>query len=97
MKIAIVAPSGVPRAVDGAEKFWWGMLDAINQLASHEVELIKIPAPERNFWEVLESYKRFSELDLDHLDCVISTKYPAWMVAHRNHCCYLMVVLVQIR
>lgn len=93
MKIAIVAPSGVPYAVGGAEKFWWGMLDAINQLTTHEVELIKIPSPERNFWEVLESYKRFSELDLDHFDCVISTKYPAWMVAHRNHCCYLQHTL----
>lgn len=93
MKIAIVAPSGVPYAVGGAEKFWWGMLDAINQFTTHEVELIKIPAPERNFWEVLESYQRFSELDLDHFDCVISTKYPAWMVAHRNHCCYLQHTL----
>lgn len=93
MKIAIVAPSGVPYAIGGAEKFWWGMLDAINQLTSHEVELIKIPAPERNFWEVIESYQRFSELDLDHFDCVISTKYPAWMVSHRNHCCYLQHTL----
>jgi glycosyltransferase involved in cell wall biosynthesis len=93
MKIAIVAPSGVPYAVGGAEKFWWGMLDAINQLTTHEVELIKIPTPERSFWEVIESYQRFSELDLDHFDCVISTKYPAWMVAHRNHICYLQHTL----
>ena len=28
MKIAIVASSGVPYAVGGAEKLWWGMLDA---------------------------------------------------------------------
>ncbi len=93
MKIAIVAPSGVPYAVGGAEKFWWGMLAAINKQTTHEVELIKIPSPERNFWEIMESYRRFSELDLNHFDLVISTKYPAWMVGHANHYCYLQHTL----
>jgi len=93
MKIAIVAPSGIPYAVGGAEKFWWGMRDAINRYSTHEVELIKLPCPEHSFWQVVASYKAFSELDLSHFDCVISTKYPAWMVRHHNHICYLQHTL----
>ncbi len=93
MKIAIVAPSGVPYAVGGAEKLWWGMLNAFRRFSDHEVELIKLPAPERNFAEVIASYRQFSELNLDHFDRVISTKYPAWMVRHDNHHVYLQHTL----
>ncbi len=89
MKIAIVAPSPVPYTVGGAEKLWWGLLNALNQTTSHQIELIKLPSPERNFWELMASYQMFSELNLDHFDRIISTKYPAWMVVHANHHCYL--------
>lgn len=89
MKIAIVAPSAVPFLVGGAEKLWWGLLHAINQHTPHHAELIKLPSPEQGFWELMASYRSFSRLDLGHFDLVISTKYPAWMVAHRNHSCYL--------
>jgi len=93
MKIAIVAPSGIPYAVGGAEKFWWGMLDALNKHTTHEVELIKVPSPEGTFWDIIASYQAFSELDLSHFDLLISTKYPAWMVGHHNHYCYLQHTL----
>ncbi|MBK5938438.1 glycosyltransferase family 4 protein [Halochromatium roseum] len=89
MKIAIVAPSGVPFQVGGAEKLWWGLQAAINQLSEHDAELIKLPSPEQDFWGLIDSYRAFSQLQLDHFDLVISTKYPAWMVAHPNHVCYL--------
>jgi glycosyltransferase involved in cell wall biosynthesis len=89
VKIAIVAPSAVPFLVGGAEKLWWGLLSAINQHTEHHAELIKLPSPEQDFWSLMDSYRAFSQLDLDHFDLVISTKYPAWMVAHRNHVCYL--------
>jgi len=89
VKIAIVAPSAVPYVVGGAEKFWWGLLRAFNTFTNHEVELIKIPSPELAFWDLLESYRRFSQVDLSHFDAVISTKYPAWMVHHHNHHCYM--------
>ncbi len=89
MKIAIIAPSPVPFTIGGAEKLWWGMLRYINQQTTHQCELVKIPAPERNFEELISSYQHFSTLDLNHFDCVISTKYPAWMVDHPNHYCYL--------
>lgn len=89
MKIAIVAPSAVPFLVGGAEKLWWGLLSAINQLTEHHAELIKLPSAEQDFWSLIDSYRAFSQLNLDHFDLVISTKYPAWMVAHPNHICYL--------
>ncbi|WP_151704827.1 glycosyltransferase family 4 protein [Nitrincola alkalilacustris] len=93
MKIAILAPSPVPYTIGGAEKLWWGMLDYLNQQTSHQAELIKIPSPERNFREVIQSYEAFSRMDLSHFDCVISTKYPAWMIDHPNHICYLQHTL----
>jgi glycosyltransferase involved in cell wall biosynthesis len=89
LKVAIVAPSSQPYAVGGAEKFWWGLLEAFRRYTDHEVELLKVPGPEADFRQVVASYRRFSELNLDHFDLVLSTKYPAWMVCHRNHICYL--------
>ena len=89
MKIALIAPSPVPFTIGGAEKLWWGMLEHINQHTGHEAELIKIPSPERNFRELMHSYETFSQLDLSHFDRIISTKYPAWMVDHPEHYCYL--------
>ena len=89
MRIALVAPSGVPFTVGGAEQLWWGLTTYVNRHTPHAMELIKLPSPERDFWEIVDSYRRFSLLNLDHFDMVISTKYPAWMVAHHNHVVYL--------
>lgn len=89
MKIAIVAPSPVPFGIGGAERLWWGLLAAINQLTPGDADLIKLPSPEGDFWDLMASYRAFSRLDLGHFDLVITTKYPAWMVAHPNHVCYM--------
>jgi glycosyltransferase involved in cell wall biosynthesis len=89
MRIALVAPSAVPFGVGGAEKLWWGLSSYVNRHTPHAMELVKLPSPERNFWEIVESYRQFSQLNLDHFDLVVSTKYPAWMVAHGNHIVYL--------
>lgn len=89
MKIAIIAPSPVPFTIGGAEKLWWGLLAHLNQHTNHSVELIKLPSPEASFWDLIDSYKTFSRLNLNYFDLVISTKYPAWMVDHPNHYCYL--------
>ncbi|MDM7322068.1 MAG: glycosyltransferase family 4 protein [Gammaproteobacteria bacterium] len=93
MRIAIVAPSSVPFIIGGAEKFWWGLQQAINQDGQHLCELIKLPSPERNFWEIVTSYRRFAELRLDHFDRIISSKYPAWMIEHGEHIVYLQHTL----
>ena len=90
MKIAIVAPSPVPFTVGGAENLYWGLQSYINEHTPHQCELIKVASPESNLEQLIDSYAKFSELELDHFDCVISTKYPAWMVRHRNHVCYML-------
>ncbi|OBZ34280.1 glycosyltransferase family 4 protein [Methanohalophilus sp. DAL1] len=89
MKIAIVAPSPVPFNIGGAEKLWWGLQNYINEHTTHQCELFKIPTREHNFWDLIDSYYLFYKLDLSYFDVVISTKYPAWMVKHKNHTVYL--------
>ena len=89
MKIAIVAPSPVPFLIGGAEKLYWGLHRHMNQLTPHEVELIKVPCRDQEFWPLMEAYDRFSRLDLSYFDMVITTKYPAWMVPHKNHRLYM--------
>ncbi|AVO48659.1 group 1 glycosyl transferase [Melaminivora suipulveris] len=93
MKIALIAPSGVPFVVGGAEKLWWGLSGHVNRHTPHAMELIKLPSPEHDFWSIAESYERWSLLDLDHFDAVISTKYPAWLLRHPNHVVYLQHTL----
>ena len=89
MKIGIIAPSPVPFTIGGAEKLWWGLLRHINANTPHQAELVKLPTREHSFWDLVESYRAFSELDVSHFDLVISTKYPAWMVSHPRHICYM--------
>ncbi|WP_258875680.1 glycosyltransferase family 4 protein [Paraburkholderia sp. BL27I4N3] len=93
MRIAIVAPSPVPFVIGGAENLWWGLLEAFNARPGIQADLLKVPSPERNMGELLASYRHFSQLDLDHFDLVISTKYPAWAIRHRNHVVYLQHTL----
>jgi glycosyltransferase involved in cell wall biosynthesis len=90
MKIAIIAPSPVPFGIGGAENLWWGLLNEINQYTLHQAEVIKLPSPENSFWELMQSYKQFLNLDLSHFDRVISGKYPGWMVKHDGHICYML-------
>ncbi|MPW17651.1 glycosyltransferase [Paraburkholderia sp. CNPSo 3157] len=93
MKIAIVAPSPVPFVIGGAENLWWGLVNAFNAQPGVQADLLKVPSPERNMGELLSSYRHFSSLNLDHFDMVISTKYPAWAIRHRNHVVYLQHTL----
>lgn len=90
MKIAIVAPSPVPFTIGGAELLFKGMQDAINNCTSHQCELVKLPTKEDSFWNLIDSYFKFYQLDLSHFDIVISTKYPSWMIRHRNHILYMV-------
>lgn len=85
MKIALVAPSHVPFVIGGAEKMWWALQQHINTATPHDADVIRLPTPEHDFWSVLDSYKMWSQLRLDHFDMVISGKYPCWMVDHPNH------------
>ena len=89
MKVALAAPSPIGFVIGGAEKLFMGMLTNLNRLSTHDIELIKIPVKDQEFWSLIEGYKRFSELNLDHFDMVITTKYPAWMIRHHNHKIYM--------
>lgn len=91
--IAIIAPSSVPFQIGGAEKFWWGLHHALATCSDAHVELLKLPCRETAFLDLIDSYRRFSELDLSHFDMVISTKYPAWMVRHPRHVVYMQHTL----
>lgn len=90
MKIAIVAPCPQPFIVGGAEKLWWGLVRYFNEFTDHQADIIKLPAPEADFWALIDSYQRFSLLQLDGFDLVISGKYPAWMIKHPQHVCYML-------
>jgi glycosyltransferase involved in cell wall biosynthesis len=90
MKIGIVAPSPVPFCIGGAENVYWGLLNQINQHTPHQAELVKLPTPETGFRDLVAGYQRFFHLNLDHFDRVISAKYPAWMVSHPYHVCYML-------
>ena len=89
MDIAIVAPCPIPYVIGGAENLWRGLQDHLNEHTEHQAELIKLPSREHSFWDLVDTYRRFSELDLDGFDLVVSTKYPAWMVRHPRHVVYL--------
>ncbi len=93
MKIAVVGPSPVPFTIGGAENFLWGLCEAINKETEHQAELIKLPSRELEFWDLIQSYHDFYNLNLDQFDLVISSKYPSWMVRHRNCICYMLHTL----
>jgi glycosyltransferase involved in cell wall biosynthesis len=90
MKIAIVAPCSVPYVVGGAEKLWWGLAWHFNEHTSHQAEIIKLPTPEQDLPALMRGYEAFAALDLGGFDAVISGKYPAWMVGHPRHICYML-------
>ncbi|MFM0248798.1 glycosyltransferase [Paraburkholderia sediminicola] len=90
MNIAIIAPSHVPFAIGGAERLWTNLCSAINETAGLQADIIKIPARESDFWELVDSYYQFHHLDVSHFDQVITGKNPTWMVQHDNHVVYML-------
>ena len=90
MKIAIITPHPIPFAIGGAENLWWGLQNHIEQNTPHTCDIVALVSPEDTLDGLVSSYKAFSELDLSAYDCVISGKYPAWMVRHPNHVCYML-------
>ena len=90
MKIAIVTPHPIPFAIGGAENLWWGLQNHIVHHTPHSCDIVALVSPEDTLDGLVASYKAYSELDLSAYDCVISGKYPAWMVKHPNHVCYML-------
>lgn len=90
MDVAIVAPCPVPYMVGGAENLWRGLQDALNATPGHRAEILKLPSREHSFWELVDTYREFSRLDLTGFDVVLTSKYPAWMVRHDCHIVWVM-------
>jgi glycosyltransferase involved in cell wall biosynthesis len=88
-RIGVVAPSAHPFALGGAEKLWLGLVNHINTATGHVADLVKLPSPESDLRSIVAGYADFSRLDMSGFDVVISSKYPAWMVRHPRHVCYM--------
>lgn len=84
-----MAPSPVPFTMGGTERAVTGIVRAVNEHTPHSAELLKLPVREHTFGGLIAGYRAFAELDVSHFDLVITTKYPAWMIDHPNHTCYL--------
>lgn len=85
MKVAVVAPEPVPALWGGTERAVAAMAAAIDATGDHTAEVVKLPVNETNFVDLIDAYRRFSQLDLTGFDRVISVKYPAWMIDHPDH------------
>ena len=73
----------------GAERFYAGLEAALIQ-AGMGVERIVVESREGSFPDIIQSYRRFFDLDLSGYDGVISSKAPTYAARHPNHVCYLM-------
>jgi glycosyltransferase involved in cell wall biosynthesis len=89
MRVAIVAPHAAPLVIGGAEHLLWGLQHAIEE-AGHVCDVIGQISPERTLIEVVASYGAFLDLDVSQYDCVITGKYPAWMINHPDHRVYML-------
>lgn len=89
-RIAIIAPRAISSAAGGAERFYEGLREAIDNTGSASAEIIEVVWKDRNFQEILGSYARCEKLDLAGYDAVISSKAPGYAIRHTNHICYLM-------
>ena len=89
LRIAVVAPAAVPYTRGGYERLWSGVVNHLNEHTDHRAELLKLPFPETTLHEVIDGYRRFSELDVGGFDLVLTGKYPGWMINHPRHVIYL--------
>lgn len=88
-RVAIIAAMSATGETGGAERFYYGLLDALIEQGC-DAALIPIAADESTFDHILNNYKQCSELDLSDYDLVISTKSPTYAVKHARHVLYLM-------
>ncbi len=89
-RVAVVVPVPQPYVRGGAENLYEGLSAAIASMEHVSCDVVAVPSPEGTFWDLLRSYRAFSTLNLSSYECVISTKYPSWMLRHENHICYML-------
>ena len=88
-RVAIIAAMSATGETGGAERFYYGLLNALIEEGCDAV-LVPIPADESTFDHILDNYKNCNSLDLSSYDLVISTKAPTYAVKHKRHVLYLM-------
>lgn len=89
MRIAVVAVGSSSGVSGGAERFYQGLVKALNA-AGTETDLIEVESDESSFESIEQTYLKFYDLDLSRYDGIISTKAPSYLVQHHNHVCYLV-------
>jgi glycosyltransferase involved in cell wall biosynthesis len=89
-RIAVLAVVGPEGSGGGAERFYRGLVAALNAVPGLVAERVDVVADERTFESIEESYLRCYDLDLGAYDGVVSTKAPSYAVRHPNHVCYLL-------
>ena len=89
MEIAVIATENAAGIVGGAERFYGGLVAALNELPGIRAQRVDILSDESSFDAILESYLRFYDADLSRFDGIISTKAPGYVIRHPNHVCYL--------
>jgi hypothetical protein len=88
--IAIESPSGIQ---GGAERFYQGLVSALNAVDGVQAGLVSVAVDETTFDGILEGYLRCYDLDVSAYDGVISTEAPSYLIRHANHVCYLVHTL----
>jgi glycosyltransferase involved in cell wall biosynthesis len=87
-RIAVIAARPVSGEQGGAERFYEGLVSALNAHGA-QAEMINVINDESCFAAIEETCLRYYDLDLSAYDGVISTKAPGYLVRHPNHVCYL--------
>lgn len=86
--VALVVAGLKPEA-GGAEKHYQGLRSGMLSLGVH-VDIIRIPAEEGSFEDIISNYEIAKTTDLSSYDAVISTKAPSYAVRHNNHAVHLI-------
>ena len=88
-RLAIVVPKHPSGEIGGAERFYFGLNQAMLSRGI-DSQILEVASDERDIDAIKESYLRFYDLDLSGFDGVISTKAPTYLIGHSNHVCYLV-------
>ncbi|MDB2643188.1 glycosyltransferase [Luminiphilus sp.] len=86
--VALVV-AGLKSEAGGAEKHYQGLCSGLLSLGVH-VDIVRIPAEEGCFEDIISNYDIARNTDLSSYDAVISTKAPSYAVRHNNHAVHLI-------
>ena len=86
-RVAVIAAG--ERLVGGADRAYDALAAGLAEVGC-EVEVLRVPARENCFDDIMDNYRATASLDLQHFDAVISTKAPSYVVRHPRHVVYLM-------